>query len=79
MENTTEPKGSKSRVKKEMLVFLVSLLAAMGMVLFSSYNHGEGFSDVLQQLHLVLLGALAIYALYLLFRLIFWGVVKLVK
>ena len=76
MENKSK---KSSRIKTEILILLVSFLIALAFIFISAFTHGDGMAAVWQQLHLILLGGLAVYVLYLFLRLIFWGVLKLVK
>jgi hypothetical protein len=68
-----------SRFKTEVKVFLVCLISAGGLVIYSVYGYDKGFNDLINQLHIVFLGALAIYFLILAFRIIFWVLYKIVK
>lgn len=67
-----------SKIKTELLIFLVCLLAGLGLVLYSVLAYNQGMREFTAQLHIVLLGALAIYFLVLLFRLVFWIFYKLI-
>jgi len=68
-----------SGIKSELLIFLVCLIAAISMVLYSVYNYGGGINEFIAQLHIVLLGALAIYFLVLAFRAVFWLIYRIVR
>jgi len=77
MENNTTKK--RSRFKTELLVFLISLITATGMVLYSVFGYNQGMSEFVQQLHIILLGALAIYFLTLGFRVVFWIIYRIIR
>lgn len=78
MDNKVKSKKS-SRVKIELKVFIVCLIAALGLVLYAVFGHNKGMSEFVSQLHIVLLGALAIYFLSLAFRVVFWILYKIVN
>lgn len=62
-------------MKKELLIFLICLLAAFGLVLYTvlKYEHSSLFG----MLHIVLFGGIVIYGLILVFRLIFGLIYKI--
>ncbi len=66
-------------IKTEFLIFTVCLLTSFGFVLFSVLKYDNGLKDLISQLHIVLLGGLALYFLLLIFRLVFWVLVKIIQ
>ena len=67
------------RIKKEIIIAVVSLLAAIILNIFSIAKFKTDWSELFGQLHVVILVAIAIYILVLIFRLIFWGIAGLIQ
>jgi multisubunit Na+/H+ antiporter MnhG subunit len=63
---------NRSRIKKELLVVLVCLLAAFGLYLFSIVLNKTNSKGIAEQWHIVILVAVLIYVLILMFRLFAW-------
>ncbi len=71
-------RNTGKKIKIELIVFAVCLLSSFGVVLYSVLKYDNGLKDLLDQLHIVLLGGLILYFLGLIFRLVFWGLVKII-
>jgi multisubunit Na+/H+ antiporter MnhG subunit len=65
-------KTNRSRIKKELLVALVCLLAAFGLYLFSIVLNRTNSRGIAEQWHIVILVAVLLYILILMFRLFAW-------
>jgi len=65
------------RIKKELIILLVCFLAASALNIFSIVKYKSDWSEILGQLHLVLLVAVLLYILVGMFRLFAWGINKL--
>ena len=68
-----------SRIKKEIIIVVVSLLAAIILNIYSISKFKTDWSELIGQLHVVILVAIAIYILVLIFRLIFLGIAGLIR
>jgi uncharacterized membrane protein len=68
-----------SRIKKELIIFGICLLAATGLNTYSISKYETDWSELIGQLHIVLLIAIVIYVLVLLFRLLFLGFTQINK
>ena len=66
-----------SRLRKELILFIVCFLAAFGLNVYSIAKFDTDWSEMLGQLHVVFAIAIVIYLLLALFRLIFLGFSKL--
>ncbi|MDX1285520.1 MAG: hypothetical protein R3182_10930 [Draconibacterium sp.] len=62
------------QIKKELLILLVCLLAAIGLNIYSIIKYNTDWSELIGQLHIVILVAVLLYVLVGMFRLFAWGV-----
>lgn len=67
------------RIKKELIILLVCFLASFGLNIYSIAKFETDWSELIGQLHIVILVSLVIYFLVLAFRLVFLGLHKLIK
>lgn len=68
-----------SGIRKELYIFLVSFLAALGVNIYSIVTYKTDWSEIVSQLHIVLAVAVLIYLLVLVFRILYFGFVKLIQ
>jgi len=62
------------KIKKEVLILLVCLAAALALKAFSVFNDKSELSELNNQWHIILLVAFLIYLLVGMFRLFAWGI-----
>ncbi len=74
-----EKRNTGRQIKYEFLLFGICLLLSFAVVLFSVLKYQDGLKDLFSQLHIVLLGAIIVYVLVLLYRLLFWSLLKLIE
>lgn len=67
------------RIKKEIIILVVSFIAAIVLNIFAISKFKTNWSELINQLHVVILVAIAIYILVFIFRLIFWGFAGLIR
>ena len=65
------------QIKKELIILLVCLLAALGLNIYSIIKYNTDWSELIGQLHIVILVALLLYVLVGMFRLFAWGINRL--
>lgn len=68
-----------SRIKKELIVLAVCLVAAILLNVYAIAKYDTDWSELIGQLHIVVGVALIIYVLVLVFRLLFMGLSRLIK
>jgi uncharacterized membrane protein len=68
-----------AQIKKEIILFLVSLVAAIALNVYSIAKYKTDWAELLGQLHTVFFVALVIYLLVVIFRLILWGFSRLMQ
>ena len=69
----------QARIKRELLVLLICLIAAVLFNVYAIATKGTEWSELLSQLHLTLAVAIVFYVVLGVFRLIVYGVRRLVK
>lgn len=72
-------KISGSKIKKELSTLTVCILAAIVLNIYAISKYETSWSELLGQLHVIILATLVIYILVLIFRFIFWGITRLIK
>lgn len=65
------------RVKKELIILVVSLIAALILNIFSIIKYETSWAELFSQLHVVLAVGIVIYLLVLFFRLLYYGVARI--
>ncbi|NOR75382.1 MAG: hypothetical protein GQ525_09500 [Draconibacterium sp.] len=70
---------SGKRIKKELIIFAVSLAAAFVLNIYAISKFNTDWNEIVNQLHIVFLIGGIIYFLVLVFRLIFFGISSLTK
>jgi Ca2+/H+ antiporter len=68
-----------ARIKKEIIIFILSFIAAMGLNIYSILKFKTEWNELFSQLYVVILLAIVIYILVLVFRLMFWGITRLIQ
>lgn len=68
-----------TQIKKEIIIFLISLLAAIGLNVYSIVKYNTDWAELLGQLHTVIFIALIIYLLVAFLRLILRGISRLMQ
>lgn len=67
------------RIKKELIILLVCFGASILLNIYAITKYDNKWNELFSQLHIVILLTFAIYFLVLIFRLIFWGILKITK
>lgn len=67
------------RIKKELIILGVCLVASIGLNIYSIAKYETDWSELIGQLHIVLLLALLLYLLVGGFRLILYGIYRMTK
>ncbi len=65
---------TSTQIKKEIILLCVSLIAALGLNIYSIIKYKTAWAELFGQFHTVIFIGLIIYVLVALFRLIFWGI-----
>ncbi|VAW21608.1 hypothetical protein MNBD_BACTEROID01-2449 [hydrothermal vent metagenome] len=64
------------RIKKELIILLVCFSAAFLLNIYAIAKYAGGWSELLGQLHIVVILSLAIYFIVAILRLILFGILK---
>ena len=65
---------TSTQIKKEIILLCVSLIAALGLNIYSIIKYKTAWAELFGQFHTVIFIGLIIYLLVVLFRLLFWGI-----
>jgi len=68
-----------AQIKREITIISLSFIAAVGLNIYSILKYKTEWSELFSQLHVVVLIAIAIYFLVSVFRLVFWGITRLIQ
>lgn len=68
-----------SRIKKELIIWMVCLVAAIALNIYSILKYKTDWSELLGQLHVVIAIAFIIYFVVLVLRLLVFGITRLMQ